>query len=252
MRGMDLSYRPSGVVVLGIFMIIFAVLNIFWTIMYIPLLSVGSFSLFSLFSTSVGLVSFGFMLATSVLLVVGAAGLLSMTRWGYHTGLVASILLIVSVCVSLFVGGLFFILSIGGLILGIITLAYLLTDVKYEYQIDSSSGYPVRYEYPERRSTVRASKIVSVPEPPPVAIKPKPEECLYCGTEIPENAEYCPHCGEARVRCFVCNQYIVSGDRYVKCPYCGILNHVNHLPKGRKERGYCPNCKQKLKEENLV
>jgi hypothetical protein len=40
--------------------------------------------------------------------------------------------------------------------------------------------------------------------------------CLYCGTEIPENAEYCPHCGEARARCSICNKDIISGYPYVK------------------------------------
>ncbi|WXG42236.1 MAG: zinc ribbon domain-containing protein [Candidatus Freyarchaeum deiterrae] len=77
-------------------------------------------------------------------------------------------------------------------------------------------------------------------------------ECLFCGSEIPENAEYCPHCGETRARCSVCNKDIVLGDLHVKCPYCGALSHRNHLPKGKKEKKYCPNCKQILKEKDIA
>ncbi|WXG42241.1 MAG: zinc ribbon domain-containing protein [Candidatus Freyarchaeum deiterrae] len=245
-----MSYRPSGVVVIGVFMIIFAVLNIFWAILMMPLSGTSLITLFSPFTLG-GLLSFGLMLTTSVMLVVGATGLLSMARWGYYTGLAASIVLIVSAVFSFFVGFGFFLISIGGLILGIITLTYLLTDVKYEYPIDLRREYPARYEYPERRRTMPAAKIVSVPEPIPVAIKPKPD-CLYCGTEIPEDAEFCPHCGEARVRCPVCSKDIVSGDRFVKCPYCGALNHREHLLEWIKVKGYCPNCKRKLKETDIA
>jgi hypothetical protein len=75
------------------------------------------------------------------------------------------------------------------LFLGVTTVIYLFINVRKEYA-------PVEYEHPERRKRKRVAKIVGAPEPPPVVIKPKPK-CLYCDTEIPENAEYCPHCGKA-------------------------------------------------------
>jgi predicted RNA-binding Zn-ribbon protein involved in translation (DUF1610 family) len=78
-------------------------------------------------------------------------------------------------------------------------------------------------------------------------ITPK-SKCFYCGLEIPRDAEYCPHCGESRVRCSVCLGDIASGDQFVKCPNCGVLSHRNHMLEWIKVKGYCPNCRQKLKE----
>jgi transcription elongation factor Elf1 len=82
-------------------------------------------------------------------------------------------------------------------------------------------------------------------------ITPK-AKCFYCGLEIPRDAEYCPHCGEARVRCSVCLGDIASGEQFVKCPYCGILCHRDHLSEWIKVKGYCPNCRQRLKEIDIA
>jgi hypothetical protein len=77
-------------------------------------------------------------------------------------------------------------------------------------------------------------------------------KCFFCGAEIPKNAEYCPRCGEARARCSVCNNDIVSKDLYVKCPYCGALSHREHLLEWIKVKGYCPNCRDRLKETDVA
>ena len=71
-------------------------------------------------------------------------------------------------------------------------------------------------------------------------------KCLYCGSEILENANFCIFCGEARAICSVCNLDIIPGDPIVRCPHCGVLNHKDHLLEWIKVRGYCPNCREKL------
>ncbi|WXG41878.1 MAG: Ig-like domain-containing protein [Candidatus Freyarchaeum deiterrae] len=70
--------------------------------------------------------------------------------------------------------------------------------------------------------------------------------CFYCGSEIPEDAEICPYCGEIRARCSVCNRYLIVGDPFAECPYCGALSHKEHLLQWIGSKGYCPKCKEKL------
>jgi hypothetical protein len=82
-------------------------------------------------------------------------------------------------------------------------------------------------------------------------LRPIVLNCLYCGSEIPKNAKVCPSCGAARVMCPVCNLDIVFGDLFIKCPFCGILSHRDHLLEWIKIRGTCPNCKKKLSETEI-
>nr|MDO8081290.1 zinc ribbon domain-containing protein [Candidatus Freyarchaeota archaeon] len=84
-----------------------------------------------------------------------------------------------------------------------------------------------------------------------IGVAPK-SKCLFCGFELPENAEFCPHCGEAIAKCSICQEDIISGDKYIKCPYCGVLSHRDHLLRWIKKKGYCPNCRQKLRETGIV
>lgn len=76
--------------------------------------------------------------------------------------------------------------------------------------------------------------------------------CLFCGSEISGDAKHCPNCGGVRLKCPVCQMDIVSGEQYTKCPYCGALSHRDHLLEWIKVKGYCPNCRQRLKEEDLA
>lgn len=77
--------------------------------------------------------------------------------------------------------------------------------------------------------------------------------CSHCGSAVPENSNFCMFCGEAiSGRCSVCNLEIISGDKVVKCPYCGALSHRVHLLEWIKVRGYCPNCKEKLSQLDFL
>jgi len=81
---------------------------------------------------------------------------------------------------------------------------------------------------------------------------PRKPHCMYCGSGVPEDAKFCPLCGKVIARCSVCNLYIASGDRFVKCTHCGVLSHRDHLLEWIKIKGYCPNCKGKLRLPDFV
>ncbi len=128
-----MSYRPSGVTILGILMLVFASFNFFYMIYtqvmfrFISILSIFPFMVpTSSLPQIVGVI-------ISVLLLVDGIGILSMARWGYYTALVSSILLIV-VPIALFLYTII-IFDIVNITLGIVTLIYLFGDVKYEYEI---------------------------------------------------------------------------------------------------------------------
>nr|MDO8082912.1 DUF2341 domain-containing protein [Candidatus Freyarchaeota archaeon] len=76
--------------------------------------------------------------------------------------------------------------------------------------------------------------------------------CMFCGTELTEDKKFCPSCGRARLKCPVCQIDIVLGDPLVKCPNCGTLGHKDHLLEWVKVKGYCPSCKKKLRETDIV
>lgn len=130
---MELTYRPSGVTILGILMLVFAMFN-FLYIVYVQLMF-SVMSTLSVFPLMVPSSYLSFIAGTiiSVLLLVDGIGILSMTRWGYYTALVSSILLIVAP-IALFMYTII-IFNIVIIILGIVALIYLLGDVKYEYEI---------------------------------------------------------------------------------------------------------------------
>lgn len=130
---MELTYRPLGVTILGILMLVFAIFN-FLYIVYVQLM----FRVISTLSIFPFIVSSSYLLLIagtiiSVLLLVDGIGILSMTRWGYYTALVSSILLIVAPIALVMYTIIIFKIFI--IILGIVALIYLLSDVKYEYEI---------------------------------------------------------------------------------------------------------------------
>ena len=102
--------------------------------MYVTSSLMSSLSIFPLYAP-VDYWDLVFGLIIGAVLLVDAVALLSMTRLGYYTALVSSAILLGG-CVFLFFWFiLFFLINLGSLTLGIITIAYLLGDAKYEYPI---------------------------------------------------------------------------------------------------------------------
>ena len=131
-----MAYRPSGVIILGIFMIIFAAMNVIFGIyQYFVSIMISGMTFFPFLYIPPDYLSLVFGLIIGVVLFVDAVGLLSMTNWGYYTALVSSAILVAGSILLFFWFALFFIINIGSLILGIITIIYLSGDVKYEYPI---------------------------------------------------------------------------------------------------------------------
>ncbi|MEM2959596.1 MAG: hypothetical protein QW261_14950 [Candidatus Jordarchaeaceae archaeon] len=128
-----MSYRPSGVTILGILMLVFALFNFLYMVyvqVMLRFMSILSIFPFMVPTSYLPLVAGAII---SVLLLVDGIGILSMARWGYYTALVSSILLIVApIALFLYIISIFNIITI---ILGIVALIYLLGDVKYEYEI---------------------------------------------------------------------------------------------------------------------
>ncbi|WXG39494.1 MAG: hypothetical protein WED07_01445 [Candidatus Freyarchaeum deiterrae] len=50
----------------------------------------------------------------------------------------------------------------------------------------------------------------------------------------------------------MCSESISSGEAIVKCPRCGVLSHRDHLLEWIKVKGYCPSCKERLSQEDIV
>ncbi|MFB0559813.1 MAG: DUF2341 domain-containing protein [Candidatus Lokiarchaeia archaeon] len=94
-----------------------------------------------------------------------------------------------------------------------------------------------------KRAEVPEGEVMLESRGPPTKIRP---QCVYCGCELSENANFCPLCGMAVAFCSVCNLDIFPGDPIVRCPHCDVLNHKDHLLEWIKIRGYCPNCREKL------
>nr|MDO8081274.1 hypothetical protein [Candidatus Freyarchaeota archaeon] len=132
-------YRPPEVVGLGITMIFLAAfdfLNGFYQLFYVMSLSMVLFPFtYPIFP------SFILQFIIDVVLLVAAVGILSMTRWGYYTALVSSVILIaLSPLLLIFVFTLIIkvFINLGSLIfliIGIIALVYLAGDAKYAYPI---------------------------------------------------------------------------------------------------------------------
>lgn len=75
--------------------------------------------------------------------------------------------------------------------------------------------------------------------------------CVSCGFSFPAELDICPECGEERARCSVCQLDIVFGDDLVRCPYCGVPSHRDHLLEWIRIKGFCPTCRKELSAETL-
>ncbi|MGQ9723555.1 MAG: hypothetical protein ACUVXA_19820 [Candidatus Jordarchaeum sp.] len=76
--------------------------------------------------------------------------------------------------------------------------------------------------------------------------------CMFCGGNFPEGGDICPERGEERVRCSVCQLKIVFDDDVIRCLHCGVLSHRDHLLEWIKIRGFCPNCRERLIENDIT
>ncbi len=85
-------------------------------------------------------------------------------------------------------------------------------------------------------------------------IPPTIEEvaCSSCGTPYSSDAPFCPSCGSEREKCTVCLLPMAPGSEIAKCPHCGGIAHNDHLQEWVKIKGFCPKCKNKLAEYDLV
>ncbi len=85
-------------------------------------------------------------------------------------------------------------------------------------------------------------------------IPPTTEEvaCSSCGTPYSSDAAFCPSCGSEREKCTVCLLPMAPGSEIAKCPHCSGIAHKDHLQEWVKIKGFCPKCKNKLTEYDLV
>jgi hypothetical protein len=86
-------------------------------------------------------------------------------------------------------------------------------------------------------------------------IIPSPIEelaCPSCGEPYPSDTPFCPSCGTEREKCIVCLLPMAPGSEITKCPHCGGIAHKDHLLEWIKVKGFCPKCKNKLTEYDLI
>jgi hypothetical protein len=86
-------------------------------------------------------------------------------------------------------------------------------------------------------------------------IIPSPIEelaCPSCGELYPSDTPFCPSCGAEREKCTVCLLPMAPGSEITKCPHCGGIAHKDHLLEWIKVKGFCPKCKNKLTEYDLI
>ncbi|MCK5587283.1 MAG: hypothetical protein KAI34_00985 [Candidatus Lokiarchaeota archaeon] len=84
---------------------------------------------------------------------------------------------------------------------------------------------------------------------------PSPMEelaCPSCGTPYPSDTPFCPTCGVEREKCTVCLLPMEPGSEITKCPHCSGIAHKDHLQEWVKIKGFCPKCKNKLTEYDLI
>ncbi|MFW9923696.1 MAG: hypothetical protein ACFFDW_10470 [Candidatus Thorarchaeota archaeon] len=75
--------------------------------------------------------------------------------------------------------------------------------------------------------------------------------CYFCGDEISNNNDFCSSCKKMVERCSVCHRAIYKED-VVQCNFCKSYSHRSHILEWIKTYGFCPICKEKLKESDLL
>lgn len=76
-------------------------------------------------------------------------------------------------------------------------------------------------------------------------------QCPICYNLITRSNTYCPHCGARIEFCSLCNHPIESLLQRTACPHCQKVFHISHLRESVKITGYCPNCKEPLKDDQI-
>ncbi len=76
--------------------------------------------------------------------------------------------------------------------------------------------------------------------------------CSTCGEVIKSKAKSCSSCDSPRALCAICQAALSPDDTIVRTPCCQSYAHKEHILNWLSAKGYCPNCLQKIKENDLV
>ena len=82
--------------------------------------------------------------------------------------------------------------------------------------------------------------------------EPQDTICVWCGSVVGKEDDYCISCGRRVSRCTVCKQTFSPNEEIGRCPYCESENHLSHFHEWTKVNGNCPNCLQQLTVENII
>ncbi len=84
--------------------------------------------------------------------------------------------------------------------------------------------------------------------------KTEEDLCLFCESEMPEEAKFCPDCGTEikKMICNICNGRILPSDDFVNCANCKDYFHKEHLLKWIKTNAKCPNCEAPISERDVI
>jgi hypothetical protein len=53
------------------------------------------------------------------------------------------------------------------------------------------------------------------------------------------------------IRCAICKTHLEPDDEILRCPYCGGSSHADHFLDWVRRKGKCPECGERLKEQEL-
>lgn len=68
----------------------------------------------------------------------------------------------------------------------------------------------------------------------------------------PHSLHYIVITDPSEKRCAVCNLRLEEGEPFSRCPRCGIAYHRDHLLDWVRARGYCPACRRRLGELDIL
>ncbi len=76
--------------------------------------------------------------------------------------------------------------------------------------------------------------------------------CNTCGEVIKSKAKSCSACDSPRSLCAICQSELSPDDTIVRTLCCQSYAHKEHILNWLSAKGYCPNCLQQIKENDLV
>lgn len=76
--------------------------------------------------------------------------------------------------------------------------------------------------------------------------------CSTCGEVLKSKAKSCSSCDSQRSLCAICQSALSPDDTIVRTPCCQSYAHKEHIVNWISAKGYCPNCLQKIRENDLV